>query len=138
MGLILITPTLTLILNLDALRNQISIHLKIQLQNQTRQERNKETKQSQTELSMTEYYNPLNITGQIVWKKEKEPPEYESITENTEEDMLLLKRRTTPSSGTRNQGSTGNSKKFPKRNNGALLPLNMIYETKFLFYTFQD
>ena len=52
-------------------------------------ERNKETKQNQTELSMTEYYNPFHVTGQLIWKKEKEPPEYESITENTEEDTLL-------------------------------------------------
>jgi len=48
-------------------------------------------KQTQTELSITEYYNPLHITGQFIWKKEKEPPEYESINENTEEDKLLIK-----------------------------------------------
>ena len=49
-------------------------------------------KQTQTELSITEYYNPLHITGQIVWKKEKEPPEYESINENTEEDDYSSKK----------------------------------------------
>ena len=53
-------------------------------------ERNKETKQNQTELSMTEYYNPFHVTGQLIWKNEKEPPEYETITENTEEDALLI------------------------------------------------
>jgi len=31
----------------------------------------------------------LNITGQTIRKKEKEPPNYETITENTEENTLL-------------------------------------------------
>jgi len=48
-------------------------------------------KQTQTELNINEYYNPIHIMGQTVWKKEKEPPEYESINENTEEDELLIK-----------------------------------------------
>jgi len=91
MGIILITSILIFLLLLDALRNQINIQLKYNYQTKRDKERNKETKQSQTELSTTEYYNPFHITGQIVWKKEKEPPEYESITENTEEDMLLIK-----------------------------------------------
>jgi len=92
MGIILITSILIFLLLLDALRNQINIQLKYNYQTKRDEERNKEKKQSQTELSMTEYYNPFHITGQIVWKKEKEPPEYESITENTEEDMLLIKK----------------------------------------------
>jgi len=82
---------LIFLLLLDALRNQIKIQLKYNYQTKQNKERNKETKQSQTELSTTKYYNPFHITGQLVWKKEKEPPEYESITENTEEDTLLLK-----------------------------------------------
>jgi len=84
---------LIFLLLLDALRNQISIQLKYNYQTKQDKERNKETKQSQTELSTTEYYNPFHVTGQLVWKKEKEPPEYESITENTEEDMLLTKEK---------------------------------------------
>jgi len=80
---------LIFILILDALRNQISIQLKYNYKTKQDKERNKETKQSQTELSTTEYYNPFHVTGPLIWKKEKEPPEYESITENTEEDMLL-------------------------------------------------
>jgi len=93
MGIILITSMLIFLLLLDALRNQISIQLKYNYQTKQDKERNKETKQSQTELSTTEYYNPFHVTGQLVWKKEKEPPEYESITENTEEDMLLTKEK---------------------------------------------
>ena len=89
MGLILISSILIFILILDALRNQISIHLKHNYQTKQGKERNKETKQNQIELSTTEYYNPFHVTGQLIWKNEKEPPEYESITENTEEDTLL-------------------------------------------------
>ena len=91
MGIILITSMLIFLLLLDALRNQIKIQLKYNYQTKQNKERNKETKQSQTELSTTEYYNPFHITGQLVWKKEKEPPEYESINENTEKDTLLIK-----------------------------------------------
>ena len=91
MGIILISSLLIFLLLLDALRNQINIQLKYNYQTKQDKERNQETKQSQTELSTTEYYNPFHITGQLVWKKEKEPPEYESITEKTEEDMLLIK-----------------------------------------------
>jgi len=92
MGIILITSILIFLLLLDALRNQINIQLKYNYQTKRDKERNKETKQSQTDLSTTEYYNPFHITGQTAWKKEQEPPEYESITENTEEEMLLLKK----------------------------------------------
>jgi len=84
---------LIFLLLLDALRNQISIHLKYNYKTKQDKERIKETKQSQTELSTTEYYNPFHVTGQLVWKKEKEPPEYESIAENTEEDTLLTKEQ---------------------------------------------
>jgi len=89
MGLILITSILIFILILDALRNQISIHLKYNYKTKQEKKRNKENKQSQTEPNTTEYYNPLHVTGQLTWKNEKEPPEYELITENTEEDVLL-------------------------------------------------
>ena len=89
MGLILITSILIFILILDALRNQISIHLKYNYKTKQNKERNKETKRNQIELSTTEYYKPFHVTGQLIWKKEKEPPEHESITENTEEDTLL-------------------------------------------------
>jgi len=82
---------LIFLLLLDALRNQINIQLEYNYQNKQDKERIQETKQNRTELSTTDYYNPFHITGQLVWKKEKEPPEYESITENTEEDMLLTK-----------------------------------------------
>ena len=89
MGLILTTSLLIFILLLDALRNQTSLYLKYSYETEQDKKRNKEDKQSQTKLHTTEYYNPLNITGQLVWKNEKEPPEYETIIENAEEDMLL-------------------------------------------------
>jgi len=82
---------LIFILLLDALRNQISIHLKYNYKTKQDKERNKETKQSQTEPNTTEYYNPFHVTGQLIWMKEKELPEYETITENTEKDTLLIK-----------------------------------------------
>jgi len=91
MGIILISSLLIFLLLLDALRNQINIQLKYNYQTKQNKERIKETKQNQTELSTTEYYNPFHITGQLVWKKEKEPPEYESINENTEKDTSLIK-----------------------------------------------
>jgi len=96
MGIILITSLLIFLLLLDALRNQINIQLKYNYQTKQDKERIKETKQNQTELSTIEYYNPFHITGQLVWKKKKEPPEYESITENTEEDTLLIKEEQLP------------------------------------------
>ena len=79
---------LIFLLLLDVLRNQINILLKYNYQTKQDKERIKKTKQNQAELSMTEYYNPFHITGQLVWKKEKEPPEYETITENTEDTLL--------------------------------------------------
>ena len=91
MGIILISSLLIFLLLIDALRNQINIQLKYNYQTKQNKERIKETKQNQTELSTTEYYNPFHITGQLVWKKEKEPPEYESINENTEKDTSLIK-----------------------------------------------
>ena len=91
MGSILITSLLIFLLLLDALRNQINIQLKYNYQTKQDKERNKETKQSQTELSTTDYYNPFHVTGRLIWKKEKEPPEYESINENTEKDTSLIK-----------------------------------------------
>ena len=95
MGLILTTSLLIFILLLDALRNQTSLHLKYNYETEQDKKRSKEDKQSQTELHTTEYYNPLNITGQLVWKNEKEPPEYETIIENAEEDMLLNEKEHT-------------------------------------------
>jgi len=89
MGLILITSILIFILILDALRNQISLQLKYKYEAKQDKKRNKENKQSQTEINTTEYYNPFHITERLVWKNEKEPPEYETIIENTEEDTLL-------------------------------------------------
>ena len=89
MGLILTTSLLIFILLLDALRNQTSLYLKYSYGTEQDKKRNKENKQSQTELHTTEYYNPLNISGQLVWKNEKEPPEYETVMENAEEDMLI-------------------------------------------------
>ena len=77
------------ILILDVLRNQINIHLKYNYKTKQDKKRNKENKQSQTKLHATEYYNPLHITGQLVWKNKKEPPKYETITENEEKDTLL-------------------------------------------------
>jgi len=81
MGLILTTSLLIFILILDALRNQISIHLKHDCI--TKQDKKRIVSKA------TEYYNPWNITGQTIWKKEKEPPEYETIAENTKEDTTL-------------------------------------------------
>ena len=81
MGLILITSLLIFILILDALRNQISIHLKY---NRTTRQGKKE-KQEPDQLWNTskteESDNMLRITGLIIWNKEKEPPEYKIITE---------------------------------------------------------
>jgi len=36
-----------------------------------------------------ELYNPWNITGLTIGNEEKEPPEYEAISNNDEEDKLL-------------------------------------------------
>jgi len=44
------------------------------LHDKTRKERRKESRQKQLASKATEYYQPMNITGQIIWKKEKEPP----------------------------------------------------------------
>jgi len=89
MGFILITSILIFILILDALRNQINDHLKYNYRTKQDKKRNKVNKQSQTELHTTEYYNPFHITGQLVWNNEKEPSEYETITENAEKYALL-------------------------------------------------
>jgi len=80
---------LIFILILDALRNQINDHLKYNYRTKQDKKRNKVNKQSQTELHTTEYYNPFHITGQLVWNNEKEPSEYETITENAEKYALL-------------------------------------------------
>jgi len=89
MGLILTTSLLIFILILDALRNQISIHLKHNCTTKQDKEEEKESGQKRIISKTTEYYNPWNITGLTIWKEEKEPPEYETITDNTEEDRLL-------------------------------------------------
>ena len=89
MGLILTTAILILILILDALRNKISIHLK---HNCTIKKDKKGAQESEQKriISKTEESDKMwNITGSIIWNEEKEPPEYESIADDTEEDILL-------------------------------------------------
>jgi len=50
----------------------------------------KQESDQQRNISRTEESdNMWRITGSIIWIKEKEPPEYETIAENTEEDTLL-------------------------------------------------
>jgi len=110
MGLLTIIGLLILILILDALRNHMSLHMKCdcfptkkkkkrQNQEKDREIKDKEEKQESGQkriISKTEESdNFRNITGLTIWNEDKEPPEYESITDNTEEDRLLtIKEKT--------------------------------------------
>ena len=89
MGLILTTLLLIFILILDALRNQISIHLKHNCITEQDKKEKPESEQKRIISKTEESDNLWNITGSIIWNTEKEPPEYESIADNTEEDRLL-------------------------------------------------
>jgi len=80
---------LILILILDAVRNQISIYLK---QRHTIKKDKEEKQESEQKwiISKTEESDSLwNISGLTIWKEEKEPPEYEAISNNDEQDRLL-------------------------------------------------
>ena len=89
LGLKLITALLILILILDAVRNQISIHLKQRHKIKKDKEEKLESEQKWI-ISKTEESDSLwNITGLTIWNEEKEPPEYEATTNNNEEDRLL-------------------------------------------------
>jgi len=89
MGLILITSLLIFILILDALRNQISIHLKHDYTTKQYKKEKQKTDQQQNISKAEESDNMWSLTGSIIWNEEKEPPEYETIADNTEEDRLL-------------------------------------------------
>ena len=89
MGLILITSLLILMLILNVLRNQISIHLKHNCTTKQDKKEKQESDQQRNTLRIEDSDNMWRISGLILWNKEKEPPEYETITENTEEDTLL-------------------------------------------------
>ena len=89
MGLILTTSLLIFILILDALRNQISIHLKHICTTKQHKKAKQESEQKRIISKTEESDNMWNITGSIIWNEEKEPPEYETIADNTEKDRLL-------------------------------------------------
>jgi len=121
MGLILTTSLLIFILILDALRNQISIHLK---HNCTTKQDKKEKQESdqQRNISRTEESdNMWKITGSIIWNKEKEPPEYETITENTEADTLLTTEELNHQTKQEIK-DLQRTVEFPERNNSTLPP----------------
>ena len=89
MGLILITALLILILILDAVRNQISIHLQQRHTIKKDKEERQKPEQKWIISKTGESDNLWNISGLTICNEDKEPPEYESITGNTEEDRLL-------------------------------------------------
>ena len=89
MGLILTTSLLIFILILDALRNQISIHLKHNYTTKQNKKERQEPERKRIRSKTEESDNMWNITRSIIWNEEKEPPEYETIADNTEEDRLL-------------------------------------------------
>jgi len=74
---------------LNVLRNQISIHLKHNCTTKQDKKEKQESDQQRNTLRIEDSDNMWRISGLILWNKEKEPPEYETITENTEEDTLL-------------------------------------------------
>ena len=120
MGLILTTSLLIFILLLDTLRNQTNFHLKYNYETEQEKKRNKENKQSQTDLNMTDNNNPLHIMGQLTWKNEKEPPEYEAIIGNAEEDMLLDIKEHTHQTKQEIKDLRGSVKSLQKRDNNIL------------------
>jgi len=89
MGLILTISLLIFILILDALRNQISIHLKHNCTTKQDKKEKQESDQLRNTSRTEESDNMWRITGLIICNKEKEPPEYEIIAEDTEEKTLL-------------------------------------------------
>jgi len=89
LGLILITALLILILILDAVRNQISIHLKQRHKTKKDKEEKQESEQKGIISKTRESDSLWNISGLTIWNEAKEPPEYESIADDTEEDRLL-------------------------------------------------
>jgi len=89
MGLILTISFWIFMRILNALRNLINFPLKYNCKTEQDTKEDKESRKTQLASNATDYYKPSNITGQIIWKKEQEPPEYETIIENAEEDTLL-------------------------------------------------
>ena len=52
-------------------------------------EEKQESKQKRIISKTVEFYNPWTITGLTIGNEEKEPPEYEAISNTDEEDKLL-------------------------------------------------
>jgi len=89
MGLILTTSLLIFILILDALRNQISIRLKHNCTTKQDKEEKQESEQKWIISKTRESDSLWNISGLTIWNEDKEPPEYEAISNNDDEDRLL-------------------------------------------------
>ena len=89
MGLILTTSLLIFILILDALRNQISIYLKHHCTIKQDKKEKQESEQKWIISKTGESDSLWNISGLTIGNEEKEPPEYEAISNNDEEDKLL-------------------------------------------------
>ena len=104
----------------DTIRSQINVHLKYNSKTKQDKKRNKENKQSQTELHTTEHYNPLHITGKLVRKKEKEPSE--TITENAEKYAFLNTRKQHHQTEQEIKNLQEDGKESIEYNNNNLLP----------------
>ena len=89
LGLILITALLILILILDTVRNKISIHLKQRHKTKKDKEEKQESEQKWIISKTRESDSLWNISGLTIWNEDKEPPEYEAISNNDDEDRLL-------------------------------------------------
>ena len=89
MGLILTISLLIFILILDALRNQISIHLKHKCTTKQDKKEKQESDQQRNISKKKKSDNMWRITGSILWNEDKEPPEYEAISNNDDADRLL-------------------------------------------------
>ena len=90
MGFILTISLLIFILILNALRNQISIHLKHNCTTKQNKKEKQESDQQRNTSRIEDSDDMWRTTGSILWNEEKEPPEYETITENTKEDTPLI------------------------------------------------
>ena len=75
-----------------------------------------------------ELYNPWNITGLTIGNEEKEPPEYEAISNNDEEDKLLTEEERNQQR-TRDRTPSRTSEESPERNNNTLPPHVKLNET---------
>ena len=89
LGLILITALLILILIIDAVRNQISIYLRQRHTIKKDKEEKQESEQKWIISKTRESDSLWNISGLTIWNEDKEPPEYEAISNNDDEDRLL-------------------------------------------------